>query len=275
MAAIKKIYSFTNKKDIWRLVPSESGYLVIEERDIKTKEVFFNCLKTNDGEMVFKNYQFEEKFWIGIEAVYENIIFFHKYRKPDMPGHSGIYAVDVLSQNIIWQNEDLTFLFARNDTVFAYQTMFEGRNYFLLDSLTGKILQDLGSEYQDIKKMREELMQNDFANNFLFPEKLVESENNQDEISIFDHEIKKDIIAGDVYSVKFNNYLMFSFHQQNMDKTFDNFFEVYDILRSKSVIREKINSKLEKLVFDSFFMIGDLLFVLIEKSKLVVYKFLV
>ncbi len=96
MASIKKNYSFSNKREIWRLIPSQSGYLVIEERNMKSKEVFFNCLKLDDGKIYFKNFQLDEKFWIGIEAVSKNIIFFHKFRKPDMPGHKGIYAFDIL-----------------------------------------------------------------------------------------------------------------------------------------------------------------------------------
>ena len=130
MASLKKNYSFSNKREIWRLIPSESGYLVIEERDMNSKQVYFNCLKTADGEILFRNFQLEEKFWVGIEAVYKDIIFFHKFRKPDMPGHRGIYALDISSKKLIWQNDDLIFLLAKDDKVFAYQSTFEGRQYY-------------------------------------------------------------------------------------------------------------------------------------------------
>ena len=78
MAKISKTYSFTNKKQIWRLLLTKSDKLIIETRDTENKEVFFTCLDAFTGEPVFKNLQMDEKFWIGIETTYKDIIFFHK-----------------------------------------------------------------------------------------------------------------------------------------------------------------------------------------------------
>ena len=41
---IKKKYSFKNKRQIWRLLPTTTDKLVIEDRDTQNKEVFFNCI---------------------------------------------------------------------------------------------------------------------------------------------------------------------------------------------------------------------------------------
>ena len=248
MASIKKKYSFTNKRNIWRLIPSESGYLVIEERNMESKEVFFNCLKIDDGKVYFKNFQLEEKYWVGIEAVNKNIIFFHKFRKPDMPGHKGIYAFDILNKKIIWQNDDLIFLLAKDDNVFAYQTTFEGRRYFQLDFVTGKIMKDLGSEFDEINKIREELIQNDFTNNFLYPKTFIKKDENSDISKIFDNLLPDGKISGGISWLKLNDFVMFNYHEKNSDESFDNNFRVYDIAKSKIILNEKLNSKSSKMV---------------------------
>jgi len=272
MASIKKNYSFKSKRNIWRLIPSESGYIVIEERDMDSKEVFFNCLNLYDGKVLFKNFQLEEKYWIGIEAVYKDIIFFHKFRKPDMPGHKGIYAFDILNRKLIWQNDDLTFLLAKVDKVYAYQTTFEGRQYFILDYLTGEITSDLGSEFDEINKLREESMQNDFSNDFLFPRIFNQIDENSDTGNIFTRLLANRKISGSINWLKLNNYLMFNYHEENADGTLNNYFEVFDISKEKVILNEILNSNSTKLAFESFFIMNNLLFLMVEKTKLVVYK---
>ena len=84
---LKRKYTFTNNRQIWRIVPAGEGKLVIEERDPMTKEVFFSCIEMNTGKILLDSLQFDEKFWIGIEDIYKDVILFHKYHQPDMPWH--------------------------------------------------------------------------------------------------------------------------------------------------------------------------------------------
>jgi hypothetical protein len=271
MASIKKQYSFSNKRNIWRLIPSESGYLVIEERDLNTKEVFINCLKTADGKVIFKNFQLDEKYWVGIETVNNDIIFFHKFRKPDMPGHKGIYAFDILNKKLIWQNDELIFLLAIDATVYAYQSTFEGRQYFVINYLNGSILEEL-TDVREINKLREKSMRNDFVNSFLIPQKFMESDAAIDSKNTLKRLLDGRKIIGDVNWLKYNDYIMYNFHLANPKGTLNNCFEVFDTAKNKIVLKEEINSNLRGPVFESFFMIRDMLFLLIEKQQLVVYR---
>lgn len=271
MASIKKKYSFTNKRNIWRLIPSESGYLVIEERDLNTREVFFNCLKTEDGKVLFKNFQLDEKYWVGIEAIYDGIIFFYKFRKPDMPGHKGIYAFDISKEKIIWQNDDLIYLLAKENRIYAYQTIFDGRLYFVLNALTGEIVDELGGEFKEINKLREETMGNDFVNSFLIPQKF-ESGNNDDDGNIFQQLISDKKIIGEVNWIKSAGLVFYNYHLKNSNGMLNNYFEIFDTEKRKILLKEEANTNLKNLVFESFFLIKDLLFLLIEKQKLVVYR---
>ena len=58
----------------------------------------------------------------------------------------------------------------------------------------------------------------------------------------------------------------------NSDHTFSNYFRVFDSAKQKYVLKETVNSNTTKLIAESFFMINDLLFLLVEKTKLVVYR---
>jgi hypothetical protein len=272
MAGLKKNYSFSSKRNIWRLIPTVSGFLVIEERDMNTRQVFFNCLNLNNGKILFKNLQLEEKHWIGIESVHHNLILFHKFRKPDMPGHKGIYAFDILNKKMIWQNDDLLFLFAKDDKVYAYQSTFEGRQHFVLGYHTGNVIEELGSEFSQISKLREEVMQNDCTNTFLYP-KLFNDNLESGNVSRLMNGLLAEIkVAGKINWLVFKDLIMFNYHEQNSNGTFNNYFKVFDLTKQKYILNETLNLKAKNLFSESFFIVGDQLFLLVEKTELVVYR---
>ena len=95
---IKKKYSFKDKRQIWRLLITDTDLLIIETRSVESREVYFNCIDIHSGKKKFNNIQMEEKSWIGIEMIYKDIIFFHQYAKPDMPEHRRILAYDINQQ---------------------------------------------------------------------------------------------------------------------------------------------------------------------------------
>lgn len=272
MASIKKIYSFTNKRDIWRLIPSQSGYLIIEERDKESKQVYFSCLKTEDGKILFSELQLDEKYWIGIEAINKNFIYFHKFRKPDMPGHKGVYAFDVKTKKIIWQNDDLIFLLAKDDNLYVYQNNFEGRQYFLLDAFSGKIIDNLGEDFQQVNKLREESMKNDFSNRFLLPLKLNENQVPNDVLTILKQKLDDDAVSDNIQYLNGENLLFYNFNIKTKSGLYNNTLEVVGKKKNRRILKEELDSKSDNPVFESFFILDDLLFTLVQKSKLVVYR---
>lgn len=272
MASLKKIYSFTSKKTIWRIIPTPSRYLVIEERDKESKQVFINCLMLDNGKVCFKNYQLDEKYWIGIEAVHNDLIFFHKFRKPDMPGHIGIYAFDIAKKKLIWQNDGLVFLLAKNEKIYAYQSTFEGRQYFILDCTNGKIIENIGSDVREINRLREESMQNDFVSTFKIPQKLVENNTTKNAYDIIRNLLADRIHIGDIYWLEGNDIIMFNHHEENQTGNYYNYFNAYDVNKVKIILKKNLNCQNKHFVTESFFIVENLLFLLIEKSKLVVYR---
>jgi hypothetical protein len=268
---IKKEYNYTNKRQIWRLLPTQSDKLVIEERDTETKEVFYNCIEISSGVSIFKNFQLEEKYWVGIEIIYNDIIFFHKYPERDMPGHRGIIAFDTNSQKILWQNENYIFLFMWEEKIYCYQISFEGRKFYTVDINSGELLEELGDDSDSINILREKSFDLISYDGYLFPETFNTSSLKNSGLNDFMQEFRNDhVIVGEIEFVKLDGYILLNCHEPLKDGSLKNTFRAIEILSKKIIFEEKLNSQTKAFVPDSFFIKDGFLFLLIEKTKLTV-----
>ncbi len=116
------------------------GCLVIEERDRTSREGFYSCLDLSAWEVLFRDFQLNDKHWTGIETITDGIIYFFSYPQPDMPYHKGVYAVDLLTGTLLWQHEEITFGWIRNGQLFATVEEHGITRYVILDSRTGVII---------------------------------------------------------------------------------------------------------------------------------------
>ncbi|MGA8263331.1 MAG: DUF4905 domain-containing protein, partial [Ignavibacteriaceae bacterium] len=210
---IKRIYSFSNNRQIWRLIPTATEKLIIEERDTESKEVFFNCLEISSGVKIFSELQLEEKFWVGIEAVNNDIIYFHKFVKPDMPSHQGIIAFDIETKNILWENPDFSFLFIDDDKIYCYKSLFEGRNYFTIDCNSGELIEELGGDASKINRLRDASLIKKSYEDYIFPKTYYSDDLLPESITKTFNELKTEkVIAGNIEYAVYNEVLFFNFH---------------------------------------------------------------
>lgn len=267
-----KLYKHDNGKQIWRILPTANNKLVIEERDIKTKEVFFSCLDIASGKKVFKDFQFDEKNWIGIESIYNDIIFFHVYSKPDMPAHKSIIAFDILSKTVLWQNDSFVFSFVYDDKVYCFQQRFESHVFFALDYLTGNIVNDFGNDSNIINQLKEKADEKFWEQNYLFPEYF--SRNGPAENEYQKHLVQvlnNNVIKGDLSYLKIENLLMYNFHEVSKANTLNNLFVAFDLIKNKILLKENLDKNLVNLMPESFFVRDSYLFLIVDKTKLLVY----
>lgn len=260
---IKKLFKYQSKKQIWRLIPTNTQKLVIEERDVEEKQVYFTCLSLIDGKVLMNEFQLEEKFWAGIETVYEDIIYFHLFPKPDMPIHKGIIAVDVNTKSIIWQKNDLVFYSMVENKLLCYKQNFESKYFYSVNPQTGKITEELGSETKNVLSLPE----NNFSD-YLFPERIIQSDLMQKEK--YEHLISK-VIKGFINLLDYNGYSFLNYHELNKSNNFANKFEIIDS-EGKIIFNETLNKNIDKLEPDSYFIKGSCLYLLLEKTGLGVYN---
>jgi hypothetical protein len=270
---LKKLYRFDNKRQIWRIIPTDRGKLVIEEREPDKKQVYFHCLELDSGKKILKDFQLDDKFWVGIEAIQEDIIYFHKFAKPDMPKHKGIFAFDIRSKEIIWENAEIIFQFIYKDKLFAYRDKFEGRSYYSLNALKGETLEELGNDYEMINQLRNKSIEDEENKGYLFPEP-VDEQSDLDEVARnFLSSLRNDfVISGKVEFIVQNELLMMSFHEANSKGSLNNLFKAVDLSRGKYILEEVINKETSLYLTDSYFVKDKYLFLLFGKSRLQVYK---
>ena len=252
---LKKIYRFDNNRQIWRIIPTEEGKLVIEERNPELKQVYFHCLETESGKKIFKNFQLDDNFWVGIESIKNDIIFFHKFAKPDMPKHRGIFAYDIKSQNLIWENPELIYQFIYDDKLYAFKERFEGKYFYSINPLDGEILEEIGDDHYSINNLRNEAIIKGENQVYLFPEivrdGLLDDKRAIDLIS----KLKNDfVISGNVEFIIMNELLLLSFHEVSSNGNFNNLFKVVDLDKGKYILEEIINKEANLYLTDSFFV---------------------
>ena len=272
MAKVKKKYSFTNNRQIWRLIPTDSDKIIIEDRDITKKEVFFNCLDINTGETFFKSLQLQDKFWTGIETVYEDVIFFHKFLKPGLPIHSGIIAFDIKLKKIIWRTDDYNYLFIKDNKVYVYKSKFEGKEFFSLDHRTGEKLEELGNDAKSMNIFREEESDNRILEGYFFP-KPVDFTSDNSSIDIINELKTSKTVTGEINYIQLSNMLFFNFHEVLPNGNFRNIIRIIEIGSKKVILEEILDKETELLIPESFFIFKRQVFLIKEKIKLIVYSF--
>lgn len=268
---IKKHFVFSNKRQIWRILPTDTGKLIIEERDTDKKEAFFSCVNIETGKTVMDARQFEEKYWLGIENVCCDLIIFHGYRKPDMPGHMGITVFDVNTEETVWKNNEFIYLFNTPGKIYAYKEMFDGRKFSVLNIRTGELLEDLGEDAELVNGIMRGVPSQYDSEIYKFPEPLNSAYiENSEALNILQGFREESPVAGSIEVLVIDGVLMFNAHRINKDGSLDNIFRAIEIVSKKVIFEEKLNRGIKAIVPDSFFIRGEHLFLLIEKKKVMV-----
>ncbi|MDF1611967.1 DUF4905 domain-containing protein [Stygiobacter electus] len=266
---MEKLFNYNSDKQLWRILISESDKLILENRNQETKEVFFQCLDLQNGNNVFTDLQLEEKNWIGIETVYKDIIYFHRYPQRDLPGHKEIIAFDIASQKVLWHNKELTFHFAYKNLIYSFVQGFDDRFFYSLDFLTGEIQEELGSNYSFINQLKNEAELNKNWDNYIYPEikKLGDF--------IYDTTISNYLIqfpiVGEIEESAYKELKFISFHTKEDDQTLTNHFAVFNISNKEIIQEEILNTKAKNFLTDSFFIYKNFLFVLKGKNEIDIY----
>lgn len=268
---MEKHFSYKSQSQIWRILISDSEKLILETRDVNTKEVFFHCFDIQNGSKIFSDFQLEDKCWIGIETVHKDIFYFHGFPKPDLPIHAGIVAFDLTSQKILWTNTGLSFLFVYKDKVYGFKQGFEERYFYELDYMNGNVIKEYGNDYATINNLKNDANNAKDWSSYIYPEAF--KANSDEKINrLIEHQTAKNKIIGKVEYNIYNRYLLFSYHSKVFENSLINKFFVVDIDSEKVILSEILNANISAMLTDSFFLYKNFLFLLREKNEVMVYK---
>jgi hypothetical protein len=269
---IEKIFSYKSEGQIWRILISETDKLVVETRDMKTREVFFHAFGLDSGKIIFSDLQLEEKNWLGIETIHNDIIYFHKFPQRDMPGHKEIIAFDISTGKILWENRDLSFLFALDNTVFGFKQGFEERYFFSLDCRSGELIKEYGSDYKTVNELRRRADDEKNWSAYLYPKIFSRDEKDFRIVDTVTANMRDVAIEGDVEYNFRGDLLCFNFNSRINDGIFSNRFLAVNLKTGEILIDEILNENSPALFTDSFFIYKNFLLLLKGKNEVIVYN---
>ena len=189
-----------------------------------------------------------------------------------MPWHKEIIAYDIASQEILWTNKDLTFLFAYKNIIYGFKHGFEERYFFSLDFMNGEIIEEIGNDFNKINILQKQAESEENWDIYVYP-KIFSNDGIDQRISdIIKAQTDNIDIAGDVEYNIFNELLFFNYHKKILENKFENKFAAVDISSGKVLLSETLNARATSLFTDSFFVYKKYLFLLHEKNKVIIYK---
>lgn len=269
---LKKKVKFSDSNQIWRIKITDTDKIFIETRDTEKMKAFYHCFEIPNGKQIFSGHQMGEKFWLGIEAIKNDTVFFHRYAKPDMPGHKGLFAFDINTQQIIWEDEEHAFLFIKDNLIYVYQEGFEGRYYFTLNEKTGEVVRELGQNSTEVNLLRDEAEREIDYSNYIFPEKYLGVSENSNVEDIINNELSTLQTKGNVEYTILDKLLVFNYHAVVSEKTLLNKIKAFDLSTAKEIYSDILNKSANAYAPDSFFIYKNMIILLKEKREVFVLE---
>lgn len=259
--------TFGGSRTIWRLMVSD-GCLVIEERDRTSREGFFSCVNLSVWEVLFRDFQLSDKHWTGIETITDGIIYFFTYPQPDMPYHKGVYAIDLLTGMLLWQQEEITFGWIRNSQLFATVEEHGITRYVILDSRTGGII-NASPDPALIETERTSADQSEDYSEYRFP---VQTDGKG--LTGFMPGVFPDAVSTVPLAefVQTKDLFLCTVHRSRKGGGYEVEFLAVDNARNKVLLSVPLHHEVKGFIADLFFVWKEYVIIIQEKTSLGIYR---
>jgi len=138
---LRPLWEFSARHVLWQVHAGSDLFLVGEDRNLEKKEVSFFCLNARDGSILWRDVALDESWWVGVEALHEDWVIFHRFASPDMPGHRGVTVASLRSGKLLWSRADVRYRSCSGITLFAALDGPEGERLLELDIRDGRTMQ--------------------------------------------------------------------------------------------------------------------------------------
>lgn len=254
------VWTYKSHDPLWLMKFSGDGYILLETRNTDERRVRFSCIEESGGKALWKDQSYAHEWWAGIEDVCDGRVFFHGYRKPDMPMHLGITTVDLQTGQTLWHENDATFLFTWESEVYISRRHFGGEIYATLDVETGTLLRDFGSDNSVLKPLRLRLNEQDRFAGYLYPEHFDEQHPLYEEYHalVFSYcDLEK--ARGNIDVLLSGNALLLSWHEvigfdNALQQRLAQRFFAFDARERSLVYRDTISDDRPQPGIDSYFI---------------------
>jgi len=270
---LKPIWEFSTGVLIWRIFISSQNTIVGETRNQAARSTSFFCVDARTGKPLWKEIEFDELWWIGIETVYDEWIILHKFARPDMPEHRGIYIVELATGELLWRNDDLTYWFVDDQKLYAYKYIFEKRLGYEIDINTGTILNEYADNLDPLHELRIQVLQKESEGmqGKIFPELYSHGQFNSD-VAVVIHQITGgNALEGWIEYLHRSNILLVSYYREEISSksaTLENILTVYDTKRREKRFDEILAKNVQVPSPDTFFVKDEFMYFIKNQNTL-------
>ncbi len=133
---LKPVWTYRTDKKVWRLLPG-NGILAAELRDTDKKLTDYAAIDIASGSPLWQGLRLEDSWWIIMNRIFRDVLLLQQFVKPDMPTPGKIFAVDLFTGKILWENHEVSYLSAGDDLVYALRASIRSEEVVGLDYRTG------------------------------------------------------------------------------------------------------------------------------------------
>jgi len=248
-----------------------------EERRIEEKKALFFCLDGQTGREIWRQTPGIDSWWVGIEAVHKDTIFFHGFATPELPQHRGVIAVDLRTGNTLWEDPQLEFIAAADDALIGARSTSTGRTVMELDRQTGATLGELRLE--DLRAKRTSFASGiEVEGEVDIPVPLEDLV--ADDPGIGDaakNQYEHDEIVGPVEAVEHGRYLIFDYHERSGGEaasgpSYANVIKIVEKTSGTLVYSDTTGTGLRGVAPELFFVQHDMLYYIKERRTLIAVR---
>ncbi|MGH2569096.1 MAG: DUF4905 domain-containing protein, partial [Bacteroidota bacterium] len=225
------------------------------------------------GSVLWQDVHPKEPWWVGIEAVYNDVVLLHEFSNPSLPEHKGVIALDLEEGKELWRNDQLTFWFAYHNSVYGYKTQFEKRVGFKLSLHSGHVEEEFGDAPVELNALRKLAQDEQQSDDFLFPEIMDRASLDQMVAAMVEKETKGESMVGNIEYVRQDPYLLMNFFAPGRSSTpetpaLENHFSVIDLVRQRNIYSEVLATDAKAPTPDSFFLKGSFVYFIKDQRTL-------
>ncbi len=258
-STLERRWTFEAGGTIWRMIPLASGKIVGEVRRQEEKRASFFCLDESTGQHEWKEREFDEPWWIGIEAAAYGILILHTYEKPDLPRHKAVIAVDAQTGRELWRMSEAAFWFLTTTHVYATTARIDATHVLEIDLISGAIVRSFGEDAPELVEARRAAVDHIQTGEIVLPAPFVRGSDPSLDERLRRAGVDLDMATG-VESLKHDDYLLVSsFAPQGVtggSTAFDNQLQVLDLATGRLLHREFLARSVPAPVPDTFYVRG-------------------
>jgi hypothetical protein len=258
-------FSISFSAKIWNMLTDhEAHHLYLELRDEEAHQVSFAAYQMAGKEMLWQHLEFEESWWIGMSVADQDTLILHTFEDSENPEKKSFFALDVNSQQVIWESESLQVMDIKDQKIYGYEKEKNNTLYkcFSLHNNTEKKL----SKEEALTELQKFSVENKYIRH---PFHYTENDTYFETVRKFVLEyLNLQAIRGCEY-LEYQQLIYISYYIQE-NKSLANYLLVIDE-EGTLQLHEKLDDQLSQIGLGTFMIIRNQLIFIKRKRELVSY----